>query len=85
MPILPSMPVSRATLDATRHAAKAALDAKVIDQGVFDRLVDGEITAGDSAKASFLMARKALFGGAPKRAAAAELAKAIETQMAEQG
>ena len=79
------MPVSRSTLDQTRQAATRALEAKIISPEVFAQLTDGTITPGESTKASFLMARKAIFGGAAKKSAATELAKAIEAQMAEQG
>lgn len=79
------MPISRNTLDQTRQVASRALDASVIDQKTFDALTDGHITARDSAAATWVMTKKAIFAGPDKKAAAAALAKAIETQMAEQG
>ena len=79
------MPVSRNTLDTTRNVATRALQAKVITPEVFEALTDGNISAGDSAKAAFVMARKSIFGGADKKTAATALANAIEAQMSEQG
>jgi hypothetical protein len=79
------MPISRNTLDNTRNIATRALDAKIIDQKTFDALTDGHITAKESAAATWVMTKKAIFGGADKKAAASALAKAIEQQMVEQG
>ena len=79
------MPISRNTLDHTQKIATRALDANVIDQKTFDALTDGHISAKESASATWVMTKKAIFGGPNKKAAASALAKAIEAQMAEQG
>lgn len=78
------MPVSRNTTDSLRNAASVALKAKAIDQKTFDALTDGHITASESASATWVMAKKSLFGGANKKAASAQLARAITAHMAEQ-
>jgi hypothetical protein len=78
------MPVSRKTAESLHAAATVALNAKAIDQSTFDALTDGHITASESASATWVMAKKSLFGGANKKAAATQLSRAITAHMAEQ-